>query len=518
MRLLPLIIELLFVIQVNAQVPWLYENSYFSGNQILETYDGGTLIVAHDESQTGPSRLFKLDKTGNVLWEHSFEDSFPTIISGMEEDSEGNIIIGGQTFHYQWDYMDGFLLKLNPCGDILWFRALQENYIHNYVIALTIDMDGNVIVIDYNNDVNNWEYFEDTTLKKYSTDGQLIWSSVLLSESESIPKKVIICSDGGYIVEGSYYAPPYYDQESNIHYSRATIVKTDSQGSFEWRNIYRWEQDTPDTLYNSTSSGAVVEISNGEFMTVAAKKEIPNYRPDLYKINSEGETMWSTDISEDNRTYQNFKMVMDTDSNLILGINVADGNQNYDDDFLEIYKFNQQGEELERWECTDETSLLRDFRWDADSSSLYVMPRFRISSTATLYAFKFNTDSMELDTFLLEDDTEYDFLCPDGVEDRYFNFPELSLDEPIVEEPIEQLKVAPNPGREHTYLYFDIKDYNRSAKLEICNIHGNIMNSYQLQAANGRVKEDLSTYSHGVYIVSLLLNDKVVESSKMIVE
>ena len=39
-------IALLLGSLVNAQNPWLYENSYY-GFQILEAYDGGTLILAN---------------------------------------------------------------------------------------------------------------------------------------------------------------------------------------------------------------------------------------------------------------------------------------------------------------------------------------------------------------------------------------------------------------------------------------------------------------------------------------
>lgn len=503
-----------------AQEPWLYENSYFEGKQMLEAYDGGTLLLANDDSFDGPSKLFKLDKTGELLWEHTFEENESTIPLCMAEDSQGNIIIGGETLRYQANYMDGFLLKLNPCGELLWYKALKETNIHNYVQIMCIDAQDAIVLVDLINDTNNGDYYEDTTLKKYSSEGELQWSSVLLPEEDSYPQKVILTADGGYLVEGDFYAPPYYNQESNIHYLRASLVKTDSLGNVKWRNIYRWEQDTQGTVYGSSNSGSVIELSKGEFIAVAKKREIPNFRPDLYRVNSHGETIWSRDISEENRTYDVCRMVMDVDSNLILGINVADGNFNVDDDYLEIYKFNLQGDELARWECPQKTSLLRDFRWDADSLSLYVLPGSKVTSNDlwSLYAFKFNTDSMQLHTFATVDNNEYDYYCPDGVIDLNFEFPELSLIENAQEVVKQQLKIAPNPARNFTYLYFDITDFNRSAKLEIHNMQGALLKSYSLYAAIGKVNEDLSDYPKGVYVVSLIVNERVVESSKIVVE
>jgi hypothetical protein len=511
-------IMVLFIYAVSpAQEPWLYENAYFEGKQVMETYDDGTLILANDEDFYGPSKLFKLDKTGDLLWEHTFEENESTLPLCMAEDSQGNIIVGGRTFRYPANYSNGFLLKLNPCGEMLWFNLLQDDDSYGISVSeMILDKNDNIIIAEYNGDTNGGDYIEDTTLKKYTPDGQLLFSSVLLPDGQSNPQRVIICTDGGYLVEGDFYAPPYYHQDFNVHYIRAALVKIDSLGNVQWRNIYRWEQDTQDTIYISSSTANVVEIASGEFITKAPKREIPNFRPELYKVNAVGETIWSRDISEDDRTYSNSRMVLDKDSNLILGINVAEGNSNYDDDYLEIYKFNQQGAELARWECPVETSVLRDFRWNKDSTSLYVLPGTKLS-TLSLYAFKFNTDSMQLDTFATEDYNEYDYYCPEGVVDLNFEFPELS----IIEQPEvikEQLKIAPNPARNFTYLYFDITDYNRSAKLEIYNMQGALMKSYPLQAAIGRVQEDLTTYPKGVYAVSLIVNDRLVESSKMVVE
>jgi len=510
----------IFLIQFSyswAQEFWLYENAYNHGFQMLESYDGGVIISATEEGQDNLPKVFKLNQSGDLLWEHTFIDNSIIMPACIIEDSQGNIVVAGMTQHYDVGLADGFILKLNPCGELLWFETLYDPGIYNYIIAMTLDKDDNVIIIECNGDTNGGTYYEDTTLKKYSSEGQLILSSVVLPEENSIPQKVISCADGGYMIETNFYAAPYYNLESNVLYLRATLIKTDSLGNVEWRYFHRWEQDTQDTIYGTSNTGSVVEIANGEFISIAKQRQIPNLRPELYKVNAEGETIWSRDVSEDNRTYSNCKMVMDIDSNLILGINVAEGNENYDDDYLEIYKLNLQGDELGRWESPVETSILRDFRWNRDSTSLYVLPGTKLSSLS-LYAFKFNTDSMQVDTFASVDNNEYDYYCPEGVVDLNFEFPELSIVEDEQEVIKEQLKIAPNPARDFTYLYFDIADFNRSAKLEIHNMQGALIKSYPLQAAIGRVKEDLSLYSKGVYAVSLIVNDRLVESSKVVVD
>ena len=316
----------------------------------------------------------------------------------------------------------------------------------------------------------------------------------------------------------NYYAPPYYDQEFNVHYLRAALVKTDSLGNVEWRDIYRWEEDTPDTLYLS-SGGQVVEVEKGEYYAIAKNRVIPNYRPVLYKLNTIGETVWSKDVSEENIAYDLCKLQLAPNNNLIIGINVAYDQFDVFNQNLEIIKFDTLGNELAKWGNPQRSSMLRDFRWDTDSSSLYVLPGSKISPSGTwsLYAYKFNPYTMQMDTFLTEDDTEYDYFCPQGVVDLNFNFPELGVEDVSIE-PTPQLRIAPNPAKNYTYLYFDIENFNRTAKLEIHNLQGQLMSSYPIQGAVGRVHEDLSSYSSGMYIVSLVLDNRVIETQQLVVE
>ena len=102
-----------------AQEPWLYENDYALGKHLIETYDGGTVILATVEWQNGVSKLFKLDATGSVVWEHTLDDGTEYLKPiTMTEDSNGNIIIGGGTRKYS-SVWSAFIMKLNTCGEEL---------------------------------------------------------------------------------------------------------------------------------------------------------------------------------------------------------------------------------------------------------------------------------------------------------------------------------------------------------------------------------------------------------------
>jgi len=59
-------------------------------------------------------------------------------------------------------------------------------------------------------------------------------------------------SDGGFVLNGTVYVPPYYDPEYPVHMVRNGVVKIDSLGNEEWVNIYRWEEDNVDTVFISS--------------------------------------------------------------------------------------------------------------------------------------------------------------------------------------------------------------------------------------------------------------------------
>ena len=58
----------------------------------------------------------------------------------------------------------------------------------------------------------------------------ILWSKVLLEGGGGSPEGFSTTKDGGFLVHGSYYAPPYYNQEFSTGYLRNAIVKTDSFG------------------------------------------------------------------------------------------------------------------------------------------------------------------------------------------------------------------------------------------------------------------------------------------------
>lgn len=497
---------------VSAQDLWQYENDYDHGFQILESYDGGVIIAATRNGQSYTGKIFKLNKAGDVLWDHTFEE-YGGVVQPicMVEDVNGDLVVAGKTFQYQAE-AGSFVMRLNACGELLWFKNIGVEDQFDFVSDMVLVAGGSVVL---NIQSTEQRFF----LHKIDELGNILWANSL--EIERLwggnPSGLYTCMDGGYTLVGSVYAPPYFDSLTTVGYLRGVVFKTDSLGALDWYNVFRWEEDSQDTSYLSSNQG-LAQLSNGHFSVLSLNRNESLIPPFLYELDAHGSLLWHKNIAKPDTSYSNSKLALAGDSSIIV-VTAASLPTSSMVKHTEVYRMDLQANKIAEFVDEYTTTIHRDIRLSRDSSYLYVLPGARIiGSSDNLYALKLDLYTMQLDSFLVEDTIIYDYYCPEGVEDLNFEFPEYVgiPEEQKVSE--ERLKIAPNPAREFTYLYFDIVDYNRSAKLEIHTMQGVLVNSYELNAVVGCIKEDLSHYTKGVYLVSIIANDRVVESSKMIVE
>ena len=247
---------------------------------------------------------------------------------------------------------------------------------------------------------------------------------------------------------------------------------------------------------------------------VGANANSPLYPILMYELNNEGELQWHKSIAKADTANSNTYNALVSDSTILVGTHVAEPIDLYGPRHAEVYKLDLEGNKLDEWIGDDQTKIIHGFIMNKDRSRLLVNI---VRYPGGLYALKLNPFTMELDTFALEDNGEYDYYCPEGVTDQYINFPNLAVEDVFVQEK-QQLRIAPNPAKNDTYIYFDIANFNRSAKIEIHNMQGQIITSQPILASNGRLYEDLSSYTSGIYVVSLIMDNRLLESRKLVVE
>lgn len=80
----------------------------------------------------------------------------------------------------------------------------------------------------------------------------------------------------------------------------------------------------------------------------------------------------------------------------------------------------------------------------------------------------------------------------------------------------EKLVLFPNPSGDYVIAYFNSLGFNECGRIMIANLQGKELEIIKLDSRKNQVVIDLSAFSNGLYLVSLIINDKLIESEKLI--
>jgi hypothetical protein len=192
----------------------------------------------------------------------------------MESDAEDNLYVVGS---YTEDGMvastiegevilddgfenNGFLAKLSADGTLAWVRNLDDR-LQDSALGIAIDDEGNVVVVGYANSQSHpWTGRASGVVKKYASDGQLVWSREIIPSAQgTVYVRGVDTGPEGEIVVGGTMQNGGIDQTSGTpisgHY--AFIVRYDADGTLNWaRGAQRVVHTEPsDELPNTLISG-----------------------------------------------------------------------------------------------------------------------------------------------------------------------------------------------------------------------------------------------------------------------
>jgi hypothetical protein len=144
----------LLVIKTDAQGNITWNKTYggrflewTQSNDILMASDGGYYFLAETNSLGAGNNdmwLVKTDANGNEQWNRTFGGKYYDMSGGLYFADDGNILITGST-HSFTTYGDGFIIKIDPQGNIIWqdtFGNTREDQLQ----AIICTSDGGCIV------------------------------------------------------------------------------------------------------------------------------------------------------------------------------------------------------------------------------------------------------------------------------------------------------------------------------------------------------------------------------------
>jgi hypothetical protein len=270
---------------------------------IQQTTDGGYVLVGY---AFAPSSIYnpwiaKLSSTGQIQWMHLLVDPNSDYSSAyaVQQTADGGYLVGGQVSYVvnpSYTQSEIVLFKLDSTGNMVW----QRNYaagLDAYLQYMELTSDGGAIVgaTVYTNPGSTPTF--SVLLLKVDPTGKSQFARTVLPTGDIDPYSLTVTgvqqtSDGGYAFSGYYF-------NNTVYTERAWLVKTDSSGIVQWNKIYG-----PDVEYSNRYFYSFQQTSDGGFIAAGSTNEFDNGNGSIWlvKTDSSGNISSCADAQNDSAT------------------------------------------------------------------------------------------------------------------------------------------------------------------------------------------------------------------------
>jgi len=143
----------------------------------------GDVSGHHGDSTSSDGWIVKLNASGNILWQRSVGGTLNDEFAAILATADGGYLCAGSSSSADMDVpannglADAWLVKLSATGDIEWSRNYGNNLINSFVSACVMD-DGNIAAImESKPDLYPWT-IPQTSVIKFDPQGNILWQTV----------------------------------------------------------------------------------------------------------------------------------------------------------------------------------------------------------------------------------------------------------------------------------------------------------------------------------------------------
>ncbi|MBM7607966.1 flagellin-like hook-associated protein FlgL [Lysinibacillus composti] len=300
----------------NGQLLWEKEYpQYYATNNIVEAQDGNFIIsgfatngelTSDGMNKDNDVYLSKIDTSGNVMWERTFDYKDSDSSARLSSTSDGGFIMTGHSRNHQISSdEDAWILKLDANGDVEWKKnfnsskneilfEVQETVEGGYLaVGYTYSSDGTVPV----NQVNM-----DAWIIKLDSDGNTEWEKTIAGTKSDMFSGLVTTEDGGFIVSGSS-ASSDSDFTENYGLDDMWVIKFDNHGIKQWSTHLGGS--------GSEQAFGILKMDDGGFIIVGPTTSTDgdigenngDYDAAVIKISAVGEVEWKKIIGGSNEEW-----------------------------------------------------------------------------------------------------------------------------------------------------------------------------------------------------------------------
>lgn len=244
-------------------------------NSIVQTTDGGYVVVGQSNSVDGDLTanhggfdywIYKLDDSGNMIWQHSYGGSGDDIPNSVQQTTDGGFIVAGISGSTNGDVTgnhgtdDYWVIKLDASGVLQWQKCYGGSW-YDWAMSVGLTTDGGYIINGFggSNDSNitGSHGLTDMWIVKTDSVGTIQWQKSHGGSSYDYGYSCKQTNDGGYIAAG-YSTSINGDVTVNHGNSDYWIVKTDSAGDIQWQKSLGGSKEEETKVVRQTVDGGYI--------------------------------------------------------------------------------------------------------------------------------------------------------------------------------------------------------------------------------------------------------------------
>ena len=281
-----LILFIFFCSTASAQSPGdlIWESSLGGSDDeafsdIVQTPDGGYVTVGFTCTfgttlDVKSLWLVKVDNDGNGQWHQTYGGADSDEGQSIALTSDGGFIIAGSTYSLSATLKDGWILKTDANGNIIW-TVVYDGGSYDNTYAVIENSDGDYVAAGYS--VDN-QGFRQVLLIKIDASGNIIWDKTYGGLAEDQADSLVQTSDGGYAICG-------FTDSMGAGGDDVLLMKFDSDGNELWSTSFGSIED--DRGY------AVQEVPGGDLVLSGSSGPLTGDR-DLWmaRTDANGNAVW----------------------------------------------------------------------------------------------------------------------------------------------------------------------------------------------------------------------------------
>jgi hypothetical protein len=245
----------LIMLDANGQVVW--EKTYGGpgsedAGAVVQLEDGGIVVAATREVKGEPEEedgwIFKVDRSGNLLWDKRFGGDRYDRIHAVAESGDGGVVAVGGTASKGAGALDGWAIRLDKDGAVAWERTYGGEG-RDELLSVQAAKGGGFVAAGTK--ARKGSVNEDGWVVMLGSDGEVRWETTAGGDRWERLVRVRQTGDGGVIAAGE-------SQSNAEQLSNLWLLKLGPEGAVQWDKQFGGPNDD--------RAASLVEKKDGGFV------------------------------------------------------------------------------------------------------------------------------------------------------------------------------------------------------------------------------------------------------------